>query len=176
MVGEEGGAMMASRCELRASDEVVVRRFQTGDETAFRVLNEQWIERYFKIEVKDQSTLNDPRKTIIERGGRILLAIMNRRSVGCCALLRMSDHEFEVAKMAVAPEFQGRGIGRTLLSATIKEARSLGATRLYLETNHILKPAIALYESLGFRHIDPANIVPSVYARADVYMDMVLNS
>jgi len=167
---------MSSRGELRASAQTIVRRFQAGDETAFRLLNEQWIERYFKIEAKDQSTLSDPRKTIIEPGGTILLATVNGRSVGCCALLRMSDHEFEVAKMAVAPEFQGRGIGRTLLSATIEEARSLGATRLYLETNHVLKPAIALYESLGFRHIDPTNIVPSVYARADVYMEMFLNA
>jgi len=162
--------------ELRASAQTIVRRFQAGDETAFRLLNEQWIERYFKIEAKDQSTLSDPRKTIIEPGGAILLATANGRSVGCCALLRISDHEFEVAKMAVAPECQGRGIGRTLLSATIEEARSLGATRLYLETNHVLKPAIALYESLGFRHIDPTNIVPSVYARADVYMEMFLNA
>jgi ribosomal protein S18 acetylase RimI-like enzyme len=162
--------------ELRASARTIVRRFQAGDETAFRLLNEQWIERYFKIEAKDQRTLSDPRKTIIEPGGAILLATANGRSVGCCALLRISDHEFEVAKMAVAPEFQGRGIGRTLLSATIEEARSLGATRLYLETNHVLKPAIALYESLGFRHIDPTNIVPSVYARADVYMEMFLNA
>jgi putative acetyltransferase len=167
---------MSWRGELRASAQTIVRRFQAGDETAFRLLNEQWIERYFKIEAKDQSTLSDPRKTIIEPGGAILLATANGRSVGCCALLRISDHEFEVAKMAVAPECQGRGIGRTLLSATIEEARSLGATRLYLETNHVLKPAIALYESLGFRHIDPTNIVPSVYARADVYMEMFLNA
>ena len=167
---------MSWRGELRASAQTIVRRFQAGDETAFRLLNEQWIEHYFKIEAKDQSTLSDPRKTIIEPGGAILLATANGRSVGCCALLRISDHEFEVAKMAVAPEFQGRGIGRTLLSATIGEARSLGATRLYLETNHVLKPAIALYESLGFRHIDPTNIVPSVYARADVYMEMFLNA
>ena len=167
---------MSARNELRASAQTIVRRFQAGDETAFRLLNEQWIERYFKIEAKDQSALSDPRKIIIEPGGAILLATVNGRSVGCCALLRISDHEFEVAKMAVAPEFQGRGIGRTLLSATIEEARSLGATRLYLETNHVLKPAIALYESLGFRHIDPANIVPSVYARADVYMEMFLNA
>jgi len=167
---------MSWRGELRASAQTIVRRFQAGDETVFRLLNEQWIERYFKIEAKDQSTLSDPRKTIIEPGGAILLATANGRSVGCCALLRISDHEFEVAKMAVAPECQGRGIGRTLLSATIEEARSLGATRLYLETNHVLKPAIALYESLGFRHIDPTNIVPSVYARADVYMEMFLNA
>jgi putative acetyltransferase len=167
---------MSWRGELRASAQTIVRRFQAGDETAFRLLNEQWIERYFKIEAKDQSTLSDPRKTIIEPGGAILLATANGRGVGCCALLRISDHEFEVAKMAVAPEFQGRGIGCTLLSATIEEARSLGATRLYLETSHVLKPAIALYESLGFRHIDPTNIVPSVYARADVYMEMFLNA
>jgi hypothetical protein len=35
-----------------------------------------------------------------------------------------------------------------------------------------LTPAIRLYESQGFRHLPPERIVPSVYARADVYMEL----
>jgi putative acetyltransferase len=34
--------------------------------------------------------------------------------------------------------------------------------------------AIRLYESLGFRHLPPERVVPSVYARADVYMELWL--
>ena len=47
----------------------------------------------------------------------------------------------------------------------------MGATRLYLETNWKLETAIKLYESLGFEHLPPERIVPSPYARADVYME-----
>lgn len=156
--------------------EILVRPFQPGDETPFRLLNEQWIEQHFKLEGKDRKSFADPQTTIIARGGRILIAVARGRSIGCCALLCMGKNEFEVAKMAVAPEYQGRGIGRLLLSSTVEEARRLGAKRLYLETNHILKPAIALYESLGFRHIDPAKVTPSPYERADIYMELILNS
>jgi len=160
---------------LDRTKEVTVRPFEAGDETAFRLLNEQWIERYFTLEAKDQSTFTDPQSSIIERGGQILIATLGGRRVGCCALLRMSDRECEVAKMAVSPEYQGRGIGRLLLSAAVREGHRLGASRLYLETNHVLKPAITLYESLGFRHIEPTRVVPSPYARADVYMELHLN-
>jgi transposase len=53
-------------------------------------------------------------------------------------------------------------------------ARSAGARRLYLETNHILTAAIRLYHSIGFKPLPPSHIVPSPYARADVYMEMIL--
>ena len=57
--------------------------------------------------------------------------------------------------------------------AAIEEGRNAGAQRLYLETNHVLTPAIRLYESMGFKHIPQNRIVPSPYARADVYMELI---
>jgi GNAT superfamily N-acetyltransferase len=85
----------------------------------------------------------------------------------------MGKGEFEVAKMAVTESAQGTGVGRRLLEKVIEEARTAGATRLYLETNRRLTPAIRLYESTGFRHLPPERIVPSAYARADVYMELL---
>jgi hypothetical protein len=38
----------------------------------------------------------------------------------------------------------------------------------------VLTPAIRLYESMGFKHLDADRIVPSAYARADVYMELTL--
>ena len=154
--------------------EIGIRQFRPGDAAAFRRLNEEWITRFFRIEPKEAPILADPQRTILEPGGRIFFATAGERCVGCCALIRTSDKEFEVAKMAVEPSYQGAGIGRRLLQAAIEEGRSAGAQRLYLETNHVLKPAIRLYESVGFKHIDANPIVPSPYARADVYMEMIL--
>ena len=79
-----------------------------------------------------------------------------------------------MAKTAVETSYQGAGIGRRLLHAAIDEGRSAGAQRLYLETNHVLTPAIRLYESVGFKHIDANRIIPSSYERADVYMELIL--
>jgi len=155
--------------------EVTIREFEPGDEISFRRLNEEWIERYFRIEPKEAAMLANPRSTILDPGGKIFFALIDGKRVGCCALRRMSDCEFEVAKMAVTRDFQGAGIGRKLLHTIIEAGRALGARRLYLETNHILKPAIRLYESMGFRHLAPDKIIPSPYARADVYMELFLS-
>lgn len=155
------------------TDQVLIRLFQPGDEAAFRTLNEQWISTYFRMEEKDEATFADPQKTILAPGGQILFAIVNGQPVGCCALVRMGPSEFEVAKMAVAPEHQGKGIGRCILRATIDEARRLDARRLYLETNHTLTPAIRLYQSLGFRRLH-ASQLGSPYNRADVFMELKL--
>ena len=157
-----------------ADREVVFREFTPGDEVAFRRLNEEWILRYFALEPKDESSLADPRSTILDRGGRIFLAVRSGETVGCCALLRMGPGEFEVAKMAVTESCQGAGIGHRLLEKTIREARASGATRLYLETNQKLVAAIRLYESLGFEHIPEDRKVPSPYARSDVSMELRL--
>jgi len=165
---------MSLRSLTVSTEEVSVRSFQAGDEDAFRTLNEEWIERYFKVEAKDRAVFANPRKAVLEKGGQILFAVLGEKCVGCCALLPTGVDEFEVAKMAVAPGHQGGGIGRRLLSATIEEAKRMHARRLYLETNHILKPAIHLYESLGFQHIDPSKLTASPYARADVYMELKL--
>jgi putative acetyltransferase len=166
-----------SLCEERPKSlvEVNIRQFQPGDEESFRILNEEWINRYFRIEAKEVDVLADPKGTILDSGGRIFFATIDEKRIGCVALRRIGDDEFEVAKMAVRPMHQGAGIGRKLLHTAIEAARAMGAHRLYLETNHTLTPAIRLYESVGFRHMSPDEITPSPYARADVYMEMILD-
>jgi GNAT superfamily N-acetyltransferase len=154
--------------------QITVREFSPGDEACFRKLNEEWIAQYFSIEAKDQEAFADPQSSILASGGRIFFASVEDQCVGCCALIRLGADEFEVAKMAVAPMWQGSGIGRKLLQTVVEAARSAGARRLYLETNHILTPAIRLYESVGFKPVPQDRIVPSPYARADVYMEMTL--
>lgn len=154
--------------------DLIIREFEPGDELAFRELNEAWITHYFAMEPEDEHTVADPQGAILDGGGRIFFAVQQGRTVGCCALRVIGPREFEVAKMAVAEAARRNGVGRRLLTRVVDEARAAGATRLYLETNHILAPAIRLYESAGFRHLAPERIVPSPYARADVYMEMWL--
>ncbi len=153
-----------------------IREFQSGDEAAFRTLNEAWINSYFTLEDKDRSTLGDPRRHILDPGGHIYFAIHpeTNQVLGCCALVAMEDRVFEVAKMAVDESLRGQGIGRKLLRGVIAAARNLGATRLYLETNHSLTNAIQLYASEGFQHLRPEDVKPSPYIRVTVYMDLYL--
>ena len=154
--------------------EIVIREFIPGDEEAFRRLNEEWINRYFKLEEKDRDMLGNPKETILEQGGRIFLGFKDGEAVGCCALINIAPGEYELAKMAVTQSAQGSGIGRRLMTKIIAEASESGARRLYLETHHALTPAIRLYQSHGFQFLPPERIVPSVYERADIFMERYL--
>lgn len=158
--------------QIAGLSEVVIRPFQPGDEIAFRGLNEAWIAKYFIVEEADRKVLNDPVHNILRLGGHIFMAVAGEVAVGCCALLPMEPGGFELAKMAVSEDLRGKGIGRKLLERAITEARRLGASRLYLETNRKLANAIHLYESVGFEHVSPDQVIPSPYARANVFMEM----
>jgi GNAT superfamily N-acetyltransferase len=149
-----------------------IRPFQAGDEDAFRRLNEEWIERYFRLEEKDRKMLGDPRGQILDPGGAILIAEVEGAAVGCCALIASGPDTFELAKMAVTDAYRGRGLGRSLLASAIDTARSMGAVRLFLETNSKMTPAVRLYESMGFMHAQ--RVQESDYARSDVYMELPL--
>jgi GNAT superfamily N-acetyltransferase len=107
------------------------------------------------MEEADYGSLDDPQGYILNRGGHILVALVNNVPVGVCALLKMDDgeHDFELAKMAVSPHAQGKNIGWLLGTAALNKARSLNAKKVYLESNTILKPAISLYNKLGFKKI-----------------------
>lgn len=67
---------------------------------------------------------------------------------GFC-LSRHGFEEEELLLFAVAPEFRGRGIGRTMLERFAREARGRGARRLLLEMRRG-NPAEGLYLRFGF--------------------------
>jgi ribosomal protein S18 acetylase RimI-like enzyme len=64
--------------------------------------------------------------------------------------LASNRHVLSVRGLAVAPGFQGRGLGRALLRAAVEEARRRGARRLTLRVLGSNSAARALYESSGF--------------------------
>jgi putative acetyltransferase len=151
---------------------VAVRDFRPGDEAAFRDINIAWIERYFAIEQKDRDVLGDPQKYILGPGGAILVAADAGEIIGVVALMVIGDSSVELAKMGVSPAAQGKGAGRLLIDAAIEKARAMGMSRIYLETNSVLGPALKLYRDAGFAPLQQA--VPSPYARADVQLELFL--
>ncbi|MBP2648607.1 MAG: MarR family transcriptional regulator [Gemmatimonadetes bacterium] len=138
----------------------------------FARLNREWIERYFVLEPADLAVLDDPESAIIDPGGMIYFALVGDEVVGTCAVLPHADGTLELAKMAVSPAAQGRGVGRLLGEACVAFARQTGAHTLMLLSNSRLAPALHLYETLGFRHAPVPDGVE--YARADVHMVMPL--
>ena len=136
----------------------------------FARLNIEWLERWFVVEPIDREVLSDPETHILQPGGHVLFAIdEDERAIGTVALKRESDGVYELTKMVVAPEARGRGVGRVLMQGALDMFRSLAGRELFLESSTKLGPALALYESVGFRHY-PAPRAGSHYVRADVYM------
>lgn len=124
------------------------------------------------LEPADRAVLDDPVAAIIATGGMIYFALSGDDVIGTCAVLPHGPGTLELAKMAVSPAAQGRGIGRMLGEACIAFARTTPAHTLMLASNASLGPAIHLYEQLGFRHAPMPR--GNEYARANVYMVMPL--
>jgi ribosomal protein S18 acetylase RimI-like enzyme len=142
--------------------------FEPCHAEAFHRLNEAWISKYFVLEAKDLEVLTDPQGKIVDKGGRIFMALEDGLAVGCAALLKMDDGGYEVAKMTVSEDLRGSGLGRRLMQRCIDAGAEMGATRLYLETNSSLGPALGLYRAMGFRDLAPTE---TPYVRADVFME-----
>ncbi len=151
---------------------VAVREFRPGDEAAFRDINLEWIERYFAVEQKDRDVLGDPQKYILDPGGAILIAEEDGAAAGAVSLIPIGDGAMELAKMGVSPAAQGKGVGRLLVASAIAKARAMGMSRVYIETNSVLGPALKLYREAGFRDLPVRQ--PSPYARADVQLELFL--
>ena len=136
----------------------------------FAALNIQWLEHWFEVEPYDREVLENPETYILGKGGHVLFAVDEaERALGTVALKNEGGGVWELTKMAVAPEARGRGIGRLLMVAALDLYRGLDGRELFLESSSKLAPALALYESVGFRH-HPAPRAGSHYARADVHM------
>jgi len=157
----------------RESGHVQIVDYEPAYQQAFRNLNEAWITRWFRMEEADYKALDDPQGYILGKGGLIVVALYNGEPAGVCALIKMSDpeYDFELAKMAVSPAVQGKNIGYLLGRAVIEKAQSLGARKLYLESNTILVPAINLYHKLGFKKV-AGHTTP--YERCNIQMEVDL--
>ncbi|WP_445385364.1 GNAT family N-acetyltransferase [Robiginitalea sp. IMCC44478] len=158
---------------VSAGKELVLEPFREEHASAFRSLNEAWIRTYFKMEQPDYLSLGNPKGYILDKGGHILVGVLGKEVVAVGALLisPYPQYSYELAKMAVAPDFQGKGFGQQLLSGLLDLARKKGAQRIYLESSTLLVPALSLYRKLGFREV---NLPTSPYERSDIRMEFDL--
>lgn len=159
--------------KLRESKNVQIVEYEPKYQSAFRTLNEEWISTYFEMEETDYKSLDNPEEYILKKGGKILVALYNDEPLGVCALIKMEDsvYDFEMAKMAVSPKAQGKNMGWLLGQEIINVAKNMGASKIYLESNTILKPAISLYYKMGFQKVTGRS---TPYQRCNIQMELIL--
>jgi ribosomal protein S18 acetylase RimI-like enzyme len=148
---------------------VAINEYEYIDD--FIRLNEAWIAHYFQIEEADRRLFARPTK-IIDDGGFIFTVLKNTETVGVCALFKEHEHEYQLARMAVAKRHQGIGFGNLLIEAAISKLQEIKATRVYLLSNTTLAPAIGLYKKYGFVTVFEGE--HPTYARCNIIMEKYL--
>ncbi|MGA2620179.1 MAG: GNAT family N-acetyltransferase [Thermoguttaceae bacterium] len=103
--------------------------------------------------------------------GRLLLAVVDGRAVGCVALRKLEQGVCEMKRLYVQPAHRHNGLGRRLAEGIIGEARTIGFVRMRLDSLTSLKEAARLYQSLGFTEIPPYRHNPLLGA---VFLEIVL--
>ena len=123
--------------------------YQSKHKEAFRLLNLEWIKKYFWVEQKDLDQVNNPEECL-NSGGQIFFVLVNDEAVGTCALYKAGPLKYELAKMAVHPDFQGKGFGDLLIETAEAWARLQNAKEILMLSNTVLSPAINLYKKHGY--------------------------
>lgn len=151
------------------SNDIKITRYDPAFKQAFYELNIAWLEKYFTVEDIHRKVLADPEGELLHSGGEVFFAVRDKEAVGTVAVKHCGNGVFELTKLGVADSAQGLGLGRALCEAVIAWFQTRDGKLLFLETHTKLKPAMHLYETLGF--VVAENPAGDVYEGTDCYME-----
>jgi len=103
-----------------------------------------------KLEEEDVFTLHNPDRAYLDEGGFVFFASLESQIVGCVALKRLSDSQFEFCKLFINPEYRKYGIATQLIHRCISRCKENQIAELWLQTANSMKAAHQLYYKLGF--------------------------
>jgi len=152
-------------------NKVIIVPFSPDLKEEIKILNLEWLKKYFIVEAKDDKELSDPQGEIIDKGGMIFYAKHDDKIVGTISLLKVDETTFELSKMAVTDGVQGLGIGNKLMGHCMAVAKEKGIKKLVLYSNRSLLPAIYLYKKFDFEEVP---LEKGIYERADIKMERII--
>ncbi len=79
-----------------------------------------------------------------------LVAEYDGQAVGSAILTPCGRYRVKLSKLFLRRDMRGRGIGRRLLDAAVREARVAGYAEIFLTTRAVYTQAVHLYESSGW--------------------------
>ena len=124
-----------------------LRDFREGD---FASLSELWTVTGIGNPARGD-TLDSVRRTLA-RGGLLFVLASGDRIVGS-AWISDDGRRLYLHHMAVLPELQGRGLGKSLMEAAVSAARER-RMQMKLEVSEANGGAIALYRKYGFETLE----------------------
>jgi ribosomal protein S18 acetylase RimI-like enzyme len=127
----------------------VLRRAVAADAAAVRALTRQAYAKWVKLIGREPKPMQaDYARAVLEH--RIDLAYVDDQLAGLIETIEQPDHLL-VENVAVAPAFQGRGLGRQLMAHADRLAAQLGHAEIRLYTNARFTENVRLYRGLGYR-------------------------
>ena len=72
---------------------------------------------------------------------------LSGKIVGGLMLIPLDDRSIRMMQVAVSPEYQGKGIGRELVSYAEKRAKNAGYSKIIM---HAMLSVVNFYEKLGY--------------------------
>ena len=149
----------------RDADEISIRRAESHDDyRAFTNLAREYLDSLgFEVDFQDvDREMAEAQRRYGESGRGAALLVVDRAGevVGIAALRDLGLGVCELKRMYVKPSHRGSGIGRSLCEAAICVAQRLDFHAMRLDTMQRMTAATRLYESLGFRRIQPYTINP----------------
>lgn len=107
--------------------------------------------------------------------GALLVATHTGEVAGCVALKQVDSTTAELKRMYVRSRFRGSGIGKRLVSELVAIARTLGYTRIVLDSHISMSGAHALYRDAGFQMVDTPADFPDALKPVVVFMELNLS-
>ena len=131
------------------------------------------IDEYFDAAAFEEELARLPGE-YAEPDGAILVAYSGSDPAGCVALRGLDGQACEMKRLFVYPRFQGKDIGRALGESIVRRAKALGYAAMRLDTSIRQNEALALYDWLGFRRIEPYYELPPALRDWLVFMELPL--
>lgn len=98
---------------------------------------------------------------ILKQKGDLLIGRQDGQTVSLAAGVPRPDGTYYISELAVRPESQNKGIGRTMLAAQLEAAEARRPRRIDLRTSVRNDRARALYREAGFREAIGTTVVAS---------------
>lgn len=137
----------------------------------FIAMNTSWIIDYFQnLEPQDMNTFEKIDEDL-KRGGMIFFAVKDDTALATCMAKPLEGSTWEICKLASNKNRSHSGAGSAVFREAMQWAIDHRAKRLFIISNRVLKPALHIYEKMGFQEVQLENYE---YERGDIAFEYIV--